>query len=203
MQWWAKIPHRVVCFFFCIFPFLFQFQLAFCLICTKKKCIGSNVLPRALNICMPPYFPSKSTVLLRGLNALHIRTKTTSKQPGRAMETHCDDFDAGIQTNMTKRWRRNVSSLSYIVWPVTRKNRYQRSAIVSPVNSPDLSRRIWSFWHSSMNPEMRLANSTTYWIAWVIWMAHCCHSTSRGWNQKHPVQAYMFCTYTVIFMSVN
>lgn len=32
---------------------------------------------------MPPYFPSKSTVLLRGLNARHIRTRTTSKQPGK------------------------------------------------------------------------------------------------------------------------
>lgn len=48
----------------------------------RQKCLASNILPRALNICMPPYFPSKSTVLLRGLNALHIRTKTTSKQPG-------------------------------------------------------------------------------------------------------------------------
>lgn len=55
------------------------------------------------------------------------------------------------------------------------------------LDSPDFSRRIWSFWHSSMNPEMRLANSTTYWIAWVIWMAHCCHSTSRGYNQTHSV----------------
>lgn len=71
----------------------FPLFLSICLIYTKKKCIGSNVLPRALNICMPPYFPSKSTVLLRGLNALHIRTKTTSKQPGRTMETDCDDFD--------------------------------------------------------------------------------------------------------------
>lgn len=32
---------------------------------------------------------------------------------------------------------------------------------------------------------MRLANSTTYWMAWVIWMAHCCHSTSRGCEQEH------------------
>lgn len=37
-----------------------------------------------------------------------------------------------------------------------------------------------------MNPEMRLANSTTYWMAWVIWMAHCCHSTSRGCDQNTP-----------------
>lgn len=58
-----------------------------------------------------------------------------------------------------------------------------RPLTVCPINSPDLSSRIWSFWHSSMNPEMRLANSTTYWIAWVIWMAHCCHNTSRGWTQ--------------------
>lgn len=31
---------------------------------------------------------------------------------------------------------------------------------------------------------MRLANSTTYWMAWVIWMAHCCHSTSRGCDRN-------------------
>lgn len=42
-----------------------------------------TILPRALNICMPPYFPSKRTVLLRGLKARHIRTRTTSKQPVR------------------------------------------------------------------------------------------------------------------------
>lgn len=87
MRWWPKIPHRVV---FAFSPFSFNFD---CLIYTKKKCISSNVLPRALNICMPPYFPSKSTVLLRGLKALHIRTKTTSKQPGITMETDCVDFE--------------------------------------------------------------------------------------------------------------
>lgn len=68
---------------------------------TKRKSIGSNVLPRALNICMPPYFPSKRTVLLRGLKARHIRTKTTSKQPGRTVETDCDDFEADIRTQDT------------------------------------------------------------------------------------------------------
>lgn len=63
--------------------------------------------------------------------------------------------------------------------------------LISPVDLPDLSRRIWSFWHSSINPEMRLANSTTYWIAWVIWMAHCCHSTSRGY--KHTLVFRVIC----------
>lgn len=48
----------------------------------------------------------------------------------------------------------------------------------SGVYPPDLRRRIWSFWQSSMKPVMRFANSTTYWIAWVIWMAHCCHRAS-------------------------
>lgn len=75
-----------------------QFRFAFCLVHTKKKCkVICNVLPRALNICMPPYFPSKSTVLLRGLNALHIRTKTTSKQPGTTTETDCDEFEADLR----------------------------------------------------------------------------------------------------------
>lgn len=45
----------------------------------KKK---SNI-PKALNICIPPYFPSNRTVLLSGLKARHILTKTTSKQPSR------------------------------------------------------------------------------------------------------------------------
>lgn len=54
----------------------------------------------------------------------------------------------------------------------------------SGVHPPDLRRRIWSFWQSSMKPVMRLANSTTYWIAWVIWMAHCCHRASLVF-QKH------------------
>lgn len=59
---------------------------------TKRKWIMHachRVLPRALNICMPPYFPSNSTVLLRGLNALHIRTNTTSKQPATTTDTDC------------------------------------------------------------------------------------------------------------------
>lgn len=43
----------------------------------KKK---TNI-PKALNICIPPYFPSNRTVLLSGLKARHILTKTTSKQP--------------------------------------------------------------------------------------------------------------------------
>lgn len=33
------------------------------------------------------------------------------------------------------------------------------------VYPPDLRRRIWSFWQSSMKPVIRFANSTTYWIA--------------------------------------
>lgn len=44
---------------------------------------------------------------------------------------------------------------------------------------PALRSTIWSFWHSSINPSMRLANSTTYCIASVILMAHNCHITSR------------------------
>ena len=39
--------------------------------------------PKALNICIPPYFPSNRTVLFNGLKARHILTKTTSKQPRR------------------------------------------------------------------------------------------------------------------------
>lgn len=45
------------------------------------------VLPSVLNICIPPYFPSNSTVLLRGLKARHIRTKTTSRQPAGAEDS--------------------------------------------------------------------------------------------------------------------
>lgn len=112
---------------------------------------------------MPPYFPSKSTVLLRGLKARHIRTKTTSRQPRR---------NGGAAKSLTL--------LSAYHSPPSRSKSWDAA------DSPDLSRRIWSFWHSSMNPEMRLANSTTYWMAWVIWMAHCCHSTSRGCEGKAP-----------------
>lgn len=122
-----------------------------------------NVSPRALNICIPPYFPSKSTVLLRGLKARHIRTNTTSRQPERE-QTMLLCFS--VQTGTLFHFYLSHGKSS------------------DPADSPDLSRRIWSFWHSSMNPEMRLANSTTYWIAWVIWMAHCCHSTSRGCDRK-------------------
>lgn len=44
---------------------------------------------------------------------------------------------------------------------------------------PDLRRRIWSFWQSSMKPSMRLANSTTYWMALEICSEHCCHMASQ------------------------
>ena len=51
---------------------------------------------------------------------------------------------------------------------------------------PALRSTIWSFWHSSINPSMRLANSTTYCIASVILMAHNCHITSRCcWRRKY------------------
>lgn len=81
--------------FFVLVPFFFKYQPAFSPHSYRKNTQVSGFLPRALNICMPPYFPSKSTVLLRGLNALHIRTKTTSKQPGRAAETDCQGFVFG------------------------------------------------------------------------------------------------------------
>lgn len=48
----------------------------------KKIMSPSKVnLPKALNICIPPYFPSNRTVLFNGLKARHILTKTTSRQP--------------------------------------------------------------------------------------------------------------------------
>lgn len=55
------------------------------LLCDSMQLVGkkkSNI-PKALNICIPPYFPSNRTVLLSGLKARHILTKTTSKQPIR------------------------------------------------------------------------------------------------------------------------
>lgn len=55
---------------------------------------------------------------------------------------------------------------------------------VSPPGLPDLRSRIWSFWQSSMKPVIRFANSTTYWMAWVIWMAHCCHSASLDFERE-------------------
>lgn len=33
-----------------------------------------------------------------------------------------------------------------------------------------------------MKPAMRLANSTTYWMALVMWCAHCCHIHSADWE---------------------
>lgn len=50
---------------------------------------------------------------------------------------------------------------------------------------PDFRSKIWSFWHNSMKPVIRFANSTTYWMAWVIWMAHCCHRASLDWSRGH------------------
>lgn len=47
----------------------------------------------------------------------------------------------------------------------------------SPV--PALRRTIWSFWQSSMKPSMRLANSTTYWMALEMCSEHCCHMASQ------------------------
>lgn len=44
---------------------------------------------------------------------------------------------------------------------------------------PALRRMIWSFWQSSMKPSMRLANSTTYWMALEICSEHCCHMASQ------------------------
>lgn len=43
---------------------------------------------------------------------------------------------------------------------------------------PAFRSTIWSFWHSSIKPSMRLANSTTYCIASVIFTAQSCHITS-------------------------
>lgn len=36
-----------------------------------------------------------------------------------------------------------------------------------------------------MKPAMRLANSTTYWMALVMWCAHCCHIHSADWGERH------------------
>lgn len=60
----------------------------------------------------------------------------------------------------------------------------QNQSQASGIYPPDLRRRIWSFWQSSMKPVMRFANSTTYWIAWVIWMAHCCHRASLVFREN-------------------
>lgn len=43
---------------------------------------------------------------------------------------------------------------------------------------PALSSTIWSFWHSSMKPPIRLANSTTYWMASVMRQAQRSHISS-------------------------
>lgn len=50
---------------------------------------------------------------------------------------------------------------------------------------PDFRSKIWSFWHNSMKPVILFANSTTYWMAWVIWMAHCCHRASLDWSRGY------------------
>ena len=139
-------------------------------------------LPSALNICMPPYFPSNSTVLFRGLNARHILTSTTSRQPG---ETERERLSTCLSRSLG-----STRSLGSLVGGKTLGSRLwadleDRGLCRALVLSPDLSSRIWSFWHSSMNPEIRLANSTTYCIAWVIWMAHCCHSTSRVYRERN------------------
>lgn len=42
---------------------------------------AERLLPSALNICTPPNFPSKRTVLFRGLNARIMRMSSTSRQP--------------------------------------------------------------------------------------------------------------------------
>ena len=56
-----------------------------------NKIVSSSKVnsPKALNICIPPYFPSNRTVLFNGLKARHILTKTTSKQPMRKKFQMC------------------------------------------------------------------------------------------------------------------
>lgn len=77
----------------------------------------------------------------------------------------------------------SLPSISLISeWKQVRK-RSQNS--LAKKHIPALRSTIWSFWHSSINPSMRLANSTTYCIASVILMAHNCHITSRCCWAKH------------------
>lgn len=42
---------------------------------------AKRLLPSDLNICTPPNFPSKRTVLFKGLNARIMRIRSTSRQP--------------------------------------------------------------------------------------------------------------------------
>lgn len=48
---------------------------------------AKHLLPSDLNICMLPNFPSKSTVLFKGLNARIMRIRSTSRQPDIGRET--------------------------------------------------------------------------------------------------------------------
>jgi len=77
----------------------------------------------------------------------------------------------------------SLPSISLISWWKQVRKRSQNSLAK---HIPALRSTIWSFWHSSINPSMRLANSTTYCIASVILMAHNCHITSRCcWRRKY------------------
>lgn len=57
---------------------------------------AERLLPSALNICTPPNFPSKRTVLFRGLNARIMRMRSTSRQPdaGRERQGRAGGFPA-------------------------------------------------------------------------------------------------------------
>lgn len=93
-----------------------QLTLAFVRLYGNKK---AN-LPKALNICIPPYFPSNRTVLLSGLKARHILTKTTSKQPVGHQKEH-DSHKAFAQKILHRKILRHLKAFFEVKVAISKK----------------------------------------------------------------------------------
>jgi len=86
---------------------------------------------------------------------------------------------------VTAKSLRSDKQTQHWLWKKCRTDCSQQGVLIGVMHWPALRRIIWSFWQRSMKPEMRLANSTTYWIALVMWIAHCCHITSADWKRRN------------------
>lgn len=75
--------------------------------CPKEA--PKRISPSALNICTPPNFPSKSTVLFRGLKARIIRSRRTSRQPGTGRGTAGEGGEGRGFHHPTTKWKREKS----------------------------------------------------------------------------------------------
>lgn len=177
---------------------------------------SSSALPRALNICMPPYFPSNSTVLLSGLNARHILTRTTSRQPReRERERDVDDLFANpicfscwcyIVDTMWKRgcFKQLVSSGSAVPAHLTWAEGSGHSGTApwslrcAWQTPPHTGWHGWSGWHTAATACLASADKYTRWqVRDALWqlvytLFKHCYSTSPSANKYKPYLTHMF-----------